>query len=150
MIAQAFNRQFTACSVPQDRTIRVLLRVLHHHHCVDPSYRQFDVKGVAVAMGALPLPRGLIGIPCYTFAIWGSTEWPSWPNFSTSQSPELISRQFGRTLSWFLSWKQGSPVSKAAPIALIRILEQLLQATIVEALRIRLSKHGFKPRHSPT
>ena len=22
--------------------------------------------------GALPLPRGLMGIPCYTFAIWGS------------------------------------------------------------------------------
>ena len=37
-IARAFNRQFTASSAQQDRAIRRLMRNIHHHHRVDPSY----------------------------------------------------------------------------------------------------------------
>ena len=47
---RAFNRQFTACSVQQDRAIRRLLSNLHRHPRVDPSYRPFDVRGVAVTI----------------------------------------------------------------------------------------------------
>ena len=49
-IARAINRQFTARSAQQDRAIRRLMRNLHHHRRVDPSYRPFDERGVAAAI----------------------------------------------------------------------------------------------------
>ena len=49
-IARAFNRQFTTSSVSQDRTLRRLIRVVHSHHPVIPSYRWFDERGVAAAI----------------------------------------------------------------------------------------------------
>ena len=48
-IAQAFTRQFTACSAKHDRALRGLMRDLHRRHCVGPSYRPFDKRGVAAA-----------------------------------------------------------------------------------------------------
>ena len=48
--AQAFNRQFTACSAQHDRALRRLMRDLHRYHSVDRSYRPFNEKGVAEAI----------------------------------------------------------------------------------------------------
>ena len=38
-IARAFNRKFTASTVPQERTFRRLMREIHRLQLVDPSYR---------------------------------------------------------------------------------------------------------------
>ena len=49
-IARAFNRQFAVRSVPQDRTLRRLMREIHRNHPVDLSYSPFDERGVAAAI----------------------------------------------------------------------------------------------------
>ena len=52
---RAFNRQFTACSVLKDKTLRKLMREVHCHNVVDLSYRQFDLRSVTMALAVLHL-----------------------------------------------------------------------------------------------
>ena len=49
-IAQAFNRQFTACSAQQNQALKRLMRDLHNHHRADLSNRPFYERGVAAAI----------------------------------------------------------------------------------------------------
>ena len=49
-IAQAFNMQFTACPSQHNQALRRLMRDLHHYHCLDPSHRPFDERGVSVSI----------------------------------------------------------------------------------------------------
>ena len=63
-IAQAFNRQFTACFVQYDRAYKRFMRDLHNHHHVNLSYRPFYERGVAAAIrkagSSTPL-EGVVG-----------------------------------------------------------------------------------------
>ena len=63
-IARAFNRQFTAWSTQQDRATRRLMRNLHRHHRVEPSYRPIDERCVAAAIrkAGSSTAQGLYGL----------------------------------------------------------------------------------------
>ena len=43
------SRHLLAKMPQQDQNLRRLMRNVHHHHLVDPSYRLFDERGVAVS-----------------------------------------------------------------------------------------------------
>ena len=49
-IARAFNRHFTASTVPQDLSQRKHMREVHQRHFVDLNYRPFDERIVAAAL----------------------------------------------------------------------------------------------------
>ena len=137
------------------------MRDVHRHHLVDLSFRPFDERGVAVTIrkagsstvqGPVELTllylrhldeHGLVFLTeLFNLSVAGVDIPAIWrtPSYSRSwkrriranwAGPTHLSRCFAR------QWRYWSGSSSRVP-------------TIVEALRIRLSQHGFKPRHSTT
>ena len=154
---RAFNRQFAACSVQQDRVIRKLPRNLHCHPRVDPSYRPFDVRGVAaiirkVGSSTAQVPDGLTMIHLRHLGPHGLAFLVELFNLSVSginipviwkNSVIIPILKAGKPRERGRSYR---PISLLCPA--VKILERLILASIVEALDTCPSQYGFKPRHS--
>ena len=103
-IMRAFKQAVFSCSVLQDRLPggswgkSTAIVSWTPHSGSSMSQRPWGKR-------AVPPPRGLMGLPCSTFAIWGNRAWQS---SSTSQLQELIFRPFGRIPSSSRFWRQGS------------------------------------------
>ena len=151
-IAQAFNKQFTACSAQQDRALR---RPMRGHHLVDSSGRPFDERGVTAVIlkadsSTAHGPDGLTVL--YHIGEHGLA-------FLTELFNLLVA-EVDITANWKNSvlipiLKAGKPRDQGCSysnislhFAAVKILERLLLPSIVEALGgTRSSQHGFKPRH---
>ena len=153
-IAQALNKQFTACSAQHDRALR---RPMRDHHRVDPSGRPFDEKGVTAVIlkagSSTPQePDGLTVLYLRHIGEHGLA-------FLTELFNLLVS-----VVDITADWKNSVliPILKAGKprdhgrsysnisllFAAVKILERLLLPSIVEALGGTCSSHhGFKPRH---
>ena len=154
---RAFNRQFTACSVQQDRVIRKLPRNFHCHPRVDPSYRPFGVRGVAAIIrkagsSTAQVPDGPTMIHLRHLGPHGLAFLVELFNLSVSginipviwkNSVIIPILKAGKPREQGRSYR---PISLLCPA--VKILERLILASIVEALDTCPSQYGFKPRHS--